>query len=922
MTQQNTANSDNSGNGKIDTKIILPMHPGSPQNDNQEAETEQPSAHSPESDSDATVVTKMEEAPANHQTAFDEIVVNQNATTTIEPTPFSSQPPHAAPQEDENQDGNETMAPFTTTNTEAVDISQDDHQPLKISCYNCQQKLDVSYLVSFAHFNCPGCEANLIVPKWFDNYLLEEPGGAGGMATVYRALDMALDREVAIKILNPDVASAKERSELFLHEARTAATINHYAVIPIYTCGEYENQPYIIMQYMSAGSLEQKLKLERAGLPIKDVIKWIRDIAEGLDNAKRHGIIHHDIKPGNIMLDSEDNAKIGDFGIAQAVNDTRTDKIFEMTKAWVSPHYVSPEKVINGKEDFWGDIYSLGATFYHLITSFTPYDHNDIDELIRLRLKKDPIAPHHHRPEIPSEISRLILTMMDREPERRPAYREIIKILTSSLKGDTKKPKRPNTMTQSVKRTRTAMNMERLNNSIAQKTGKRKSPLLLFANTLALLLIAAVLFWGWQTGKIQKMLNLNSAAVKDNGTGIPEDLLKEATAAFSAGDSKKAEKLAKEAFENASAELSKRKQAAVQLALANFLNRNNEAKNNCSFIVERLYAAEIDETSPHIAIISFLEKSEISAETLKAKLENEKYLRLPGMLAILLRDMYNNAPSKKISQSFAAYYAASTSLKKDYGGKVWKGRLPEWQNCLLSKTGDKKTLEPLFARKVKKAISKKWRTKAKPTSSSVKTHKSASSADSSIKLYQLNAQWLAKHRKFASQRPSPKGFAMSASALNNYLNSLPPAKKQIEKQRSEQVLLIKSSLCKFLKKIPYESENIKLNSGRVLSGKLVGNMNGLSLKTPDGKRIKLKWQDISQEEFVKIMLHYTKLRQEPIENGIITSPKKRLEVAWSYLQLAIFCDWNKRYDLASEYAKKAAKFDPGIEKQIQKYILN
>ncbi|MBO4632117.1 MAG: hypothetical protein J5858_09360, partial [Lentisphaeria bacterium] len=127
---------------------------------------------------------------------------------------------------------------------DSANLESSDRQ-IKIFCYQCQQKLDVTGLMPFAHFSCPACGADLIIPKWFDNYLLEEPCGRGGMASVYRALDIALDREVAVKILDPDGFGSQEA---FLNEARTAATINHFGVIPIYTCGIYNDQAYILMQ--------------------------------------------------------------------------------------------------------------------------------------------------------------------------------------------------------------------------------------------------------------------------------------------------------------------------------------------------------------------------------------------------------------------------------------------------------------------------------------------------------------------------------------------------------------------------------------------------------------------------------------------------------------------------------------------------
>ncbi len=312
--------------------------------------------------------------------------------------------------------------------------SEIDPRSIKIFCHNCQQKLDVTSLQPFARIACPSCGAELIIPKWFDTYLLEEPCGIGGMSSVYRALDIALDREVAIKILNPEIAPESERSALFLNEARTAATINHYSVVPIYTCGVFNGQTYIVMQFMNGGSLETKLNNAAEPLPIPDVVKWIRDIAEGLENACRHGIVHHDIKPGNIMLDSDGNAKIGDFGIAQSIL-ASPETLASAKETWVSPLYVSPEKVATGEENSQGDIYSLGATFYHLLTGKPPFQSENLEELIWCRTKQNPVPPNQIRTEIPLALTSLIMRMMHRYPDMRPSYQEVISSLDAFLKN-------------------------------------------------------------------------------------------------------------------------------------------------------------------------------------------------------------------------------------------------------------------------------------------------------------------------------------------------------------------------------------------------------------------------------------------------------------------------------------------------------
>lgn len=562
---------------------------------------------------------------------------------------------------------------------------------LKISCHKCLQKLDLSNLEPFSRFNCPACNIELIVPKWFDNYLLEEPGGLGGMATVYRALDLALDREVAIKVLNPDVASKKERSELFLHEARTAATINHYAVVPIYTCGEYEEHPYIVMQYMNGDSLEHKLDKARDYLPIKDTLKWIRDIAEGLDNARRHGIIHHDIKPGNIMLDSEGNAKIGDFGIAQALNDSRTKKIFEITKSWVSPHYVSPEKITGGKEDYRGDIYSLGASFYHIITSTTPFISSDVNDLIRARLLKMPVAPNERRPEIPEEVSNLIMSMMNIQPENRPSYKDIIKSLNSVLKNYDKLVQASeqtfiNSKTITVPKS--AIARERSANapissmSIAVKKRKIK--------TLSLIVLIIILIT--VTAGIIAGLLLSGVLGTDNSSEF-KDYVPEATKLFASGDAGKALATAKKVFDSPTAGMEQRQQAALQMALADFFNLEPNARENCSFICERLIASNVSENSSYIAIIRFLEKPDISPDTLMLRLEDEKHLAAMVKLVIFLRNIYDKASPAVVLASLSAYADSLERSPENYWGNVWKKRVDVWAKYLKNGQGSPVSIE-------------------------------------------------------------------------------------------------------------------------------------------------------------------------------------------------------------------------------------
>lgn len=296
-----------------------------------------------------------------------------------------------------------------------------ENEPLMIHCPQCRQKLDASSLPPFTRVNCPVCGSDLIIPKPFDGYMLENVIGEGGMATVYRALDTALNRIVAIKILRDGVG--EEVKEKFLTEAKMAAKVAHPAVIAIYTCARCGDCPYIVMEYMDGTTLEKFLQESSAPLDIMQVCNWIGNLAGGLERAQKCGIIHHDIKPANMLLNRDGFVKIGDFGIAGTREEGAEKK---PGKVWGSPNYLSPEKALTGKEDHTGDIYSLGASFYHLLTGQVPFPvTGNLKELLSCRIHRDPTAPHLIRSEIPEELSLFVLKMMHRVSGMRPSYQQI-----------------------------------------------------------------------------------------------------------------------------------------------------------------------------------------------------------------------------------------------------------------------------------------------------------------------------------------------------------------------------------------------------------------------------------------------------------------------------------------------------------------
>ncbi len=315
---------------------------------------------------------------------------------------------------------------------------------MKIQCYGCGQKLDVSELAPFSVIPCPVCSTSLIVPKTFGELLLEEKLGEGTMATVYRAMDLTLDREIAVKVLLDEHAGTPHTSEGFINEARIASAINHPHVIPIYSCGEIEGRSYIVMQYMGGRSLAARLADEKGPPVVQQILRCWVEAAKGLEGAHLHGVLHGDVKPSNILLDPDGNVKVADFGLSSIVypDDPLDYQADGFSMPLVRSRYVSPEQVTTGMHDVLSDIYSLGCTMYEALTGKPPFDSDDPRENLRRRFRGAPDSPATVNPEIPGAISELILQMLSVYPSERPgSYAAIANEVKKHLE-EPEKPKR------------------------------------------------------------------------------------------------------------------------------------------------------------------------------------------------------------------------------------------------------------------------------------------------------------------------------------------------------------------------------------------------------------------------------------------------------------------------------------------------
>ena len=302
--------------------------------------------------------------------------------------------------------------------------------PDKIICCKCQKHLDVSALSAFTEFKCPACGTRLKVPFIFERYYLMDLCGIGGMSRVYRAFDPVMKINVAIKITDETAFESDSVGERFTKEAELVAKINHPGIVKVYRGGIYLNQPYLVMEFMKKGTLEILQKTFMLP-PLEKILSWLAVIADGLYAASQLGIVHHDVKPANIMLSEDGEVKIGDFDLAEINTDNENSDVC----GWASLAYVSPERILTGKEDYRGDIFSLGVSVYELLTGEYPFGNSGTEEELIERRRKNIVEPANHlNSTVPAAISSFINEMMAFDPEKRPSYPEIINMFKSAGK--------------------------------------------------------------------------------------------------------------------------------------------------------------------------------------------------------------------------------------------------------------------------------------------------------------------------------------------------------------------------------------------------------------------------------------------------------------------------------------------------------
>src|SRR6056297_3684140 len=248
-----------------------------------------------------------------------------------------------------------------------------------------------------------------------DRYKIKKQRGSGGMALVYEAQDILLDRKVAIKMLRPEFVSDEDFINKFRHEAKAVARITHPNVVSIYDIVESENSLYLVMEYIEGKDLKSLIQ-KRGKLSVVEALDIANQVTAGVEVAHENNIIHCDIKPHNILITDNNQVKVTDFGIARAVTSstmTITDTIMG------SAHYFSPEQAQGKEINTYSDIYSIGVVLYEMLYGKVPFNGESPISVALKHIQNEPKELKEVLPSVPEKVNELIMKTLAKDPEKR-----------------------------------------------------------------------------------------------------------------------------------------------------------------------------------------------------------------------------------------------------------------------------------------------------------------------------------------------------------------------------------------------------------------------------------------------------------------------------------------------------------------------
>jgi eukaryotic-like serine/threonine-protein kinase len=275
-----------------------------------------------------------------------------------------------------------------------------------------------------------------LVGRQLDEYRLEALLGQGGMARIYRAHDVRLKRDVAVKVIDASLRADREYRERFEREAQAIAQLSHPHIVNVFRYGEVDGQFYLAMQYVDGSDLRHKLNgIRRAQtyMPLPDILRIIRQMGDALDYAHSKGIIHRDVKPANILLNNAGQIFLSDFGLVLRSDTATRGQVFG------SPRYVAPEQAMSSAAAVpQSDLYALGIILYEMLTNRTPFDGRDPLNVAMMHMTETPPPPREIRPELSPALEKVVLKALEKEPQARYASgREMAAALAAAIEAKT-----------------------------------------------------------------------------------------------------------------------------------------------------------------------------------------------------------------------------------------------------------------------------------------------------------------------------------------------------------------------------------------------------------------------------------------------------------------------------------------------------
>ncbi len=449
-------------------------------------------------------------------------------------------------------------------------------------CHACGSPMNVAAVGPFTNVTCPSCGELTRVKTQFGPYTLVRRHAIGGMSMVFVAHDPTLHREVALKILSEEFSSDERRVTAFEEEARITASFSHPHVVRVLTTGKAFGRLYIAMELVPGGHFEGHIR-ERGKIPEEEMLPLAIEVAEGLRAAHAAGLIHRDIKPGNILLDAEGHAKIVDFGLALVTQGGKA----QAAEIWATPYYVPPETIEGYPEDFRSDIYAFGATLYHALAGKPSCGEETMKTDILREAKRRIVPLGRLEPTLSEATCRIVNKAMHYHPaDRYSSYEEMISDLHKAQKrlaagGDA---------------------LETSGNAAKRRARSQQTERAMFAAAgLVILASVGAGIW-WVTRKDTKPHvslpdGVASMPIIPESTSVAStDIAKsyrEARAAVQAGDFRKASTGFERLFQNPEVQEPTRTWAGVEAVVAAYLDNSHEdAKKRAAEVAEHAEAGE------------------------------------------------------------------------------------------------------------------------------------------------------------------------------------------------------------------------------------------------------------------------------------------------------------------------------------------